>query len=79
MLYGDKVIQTFSAKEYHLSKLLENLFSKPWDDIWLVFNIAISQGSMLLRNKNNHILQIKSLKENDEHFNRIFAKFCIIH
>jgi hypothetical protein len=33
MLYGDKVIQTFSTKEYHLSKLLENVFSKSCEDI----------------------------------------------
>ena len=72
MLYGDEVIQRFSSKEYHLSKLLEKVFSKSWDDIWLVFNVAISQRAMLLRNKNNHILQIKNLKENDEYFNRIF-------
>ncbi len=76
MLYGDEVIQRFSSKEYHLSKLLEKVFSKSWDDIWLVFNIAISQRAMLLRNKNNHILQIKNLKENDEYFDRIFTKFC---
>ena len=79
MLYGDEVIQRFSSKEYHLSKLLEKVFSKSWDDIWLVFNIAISQRAMLLRNKNNHILQIKNLKENDEYFDRSSLSSAIIH
>jgi hypothetical protein len=76
MLYGNDVIRRFSSKEYHLTKLLEKVFSKSWDDIWLVFNIAISQRAMLLRNRNNHMIQIKNLKENDEYFKSIFAKFC---
>jgi hypothetical protein len=74
--YSQSLSKLIQLDTHHLSKLLENAFSKSWDDIWLVFNIAISQRAMLLRNKNNHILQIKNLKENDEQFNRIFTKFC---
>jgi hypothetical protein len=76
MLYGNEVIQRFSAQKYYLNNLMEKVFSKSWDDIWLIFNVAISQRAILLRNRKNHIIQIKNLKENDEHFNAIFSKFC---
>jgi hypothetical protein len=41
MLYGNDVIQRFSSKEYHLAKLLEKVFSKSWDDIWLAILLQI--------------------------------------
>ena len=52
---------------------MENVFSKSWDDIWLTFDVAISQRAILLRNRKNYIIQIKNLKvkENDEYFNLI--------
>jgi hypothetical protein len=55
---------------------MEKVFSKSWDDIWLTFNVAISQRAILLRNRKNYIIQLKNLKENDEYFNSIFSKFC---
>ena len=62
--------------KYYLDNLMENVFSKSWDDIWLTFDVAISQRAILLRNRKNYIIQIKNLKENDEYFNLIFNKFC---
>jgi hypothetical protein len=76
MLYGDEVIRKFSSKEYDLAKLMEKVFSRPWDDIWLVFNIALSQRAILLTKGNNYITQMKTLIENDEYFNTTFNKFC---
>jgi hypothetical protein len=76
MLYGNEVIQRFSSQKYYLDNLMEKVFSKSWDDIWLTFNVAISQRAILLRNRKNYIIQIKNLKENDEYFNSIFSKFC---
>jgi hypothetical protein len=76
MWYGNQVIRNFSSKEYDLTRLTEKVFSKSWDDIWLVFNIAISQRSILLKNRNNHITQLKNLLENDEFFGMTFTKFC---
>ena len=51
MVYGSEVIQRFTSKQHRLSKLMENVFSKSWDDIWLAFNIAISERAMLLRSR----------------------------
>lgn len=76
MWYGNEVIRNFSSKEYDLNRLTEKVFSKSWDDIWLAFNIAISQRSILLKNGNNHITQLKNLMENDEFFKMTFTKFC---
>lgn len=57
---------------------MEKVFFKSWDDIWLTFDVAISERAILLRNRINYIIQIKNLKvkENDEYFNLIFNKFC---
>ena len=55
---------------------MEKVFSESWDDIWLTFDVAISQRAILLRNRKNYIIQIKNLKENDEYFNSNFSKFC---
>lgn len=76
MLYGDDVIRRFSSKNYDLTKLLEKAFSKSWDDIRLVFNIAISQRAMLLKNRCNYMTQLKHLKENDERFRILFDRLC---
>jgi hypothetical protein len=76
MLYGNEVIQRFSSKKYCLDNLMEKVFSKPWDDIWITFNVAISERAILLRTRKNHIILIKNLKENDEYFNSLFNKFC---
>jgi hypothetical protein len=76
MLYGNEVIQRFSSQKYYLDDLMKKVFSKPWDDIWLTFNVAISERAILLRNRKNHITQLKNLKENDAYFNTIFNKFC---
>jgi hypothetical protein len=77
MLYGNDVIRKFSSQKYHLNKLMEKAFSKSWDDVWLTFKVAVTQCAILLRDRKNYIIQIKNLKENDEHFNVIFTKFCI--
>lgn len=77
MLYGNEVIQKFSSQKYYLNNLLEKVFSKSWDDMWLTFNIAISQRASLLRDSKNYIIQIKNLKENDQYFSGIFTKFCV--
>jgi hypothetical protein len=74
--YGDDVIRRFSSKNYDLTKLLEKAFSKSWDDIRLVFNIAISQRAMLLRNRRNYMTQLKDLKQNDERFRILFDRLC---
>jgi hypothetical protein len=76
MLYGNEVIQRFSSQKYYLDNLMEKVFSKSWDDIWITFNVAISQRAILLRTRKNHIIEIKNLKENDQYFNSIFSKFC---
>src|SRR5215467_1060002 len=77
MLYGNDVIRKFSSQKYHLNNLMEKVFSKSWDDVWLTFRVAITQRASLLRDRKNYIMQIKNLKENDEYFNVIFTKFCI--
>jgi len=56
--------------------LIDKVFSKKWDDFWLIFNVAISERSILLSNKNNNIIQILNLKENDKEFDELFKKFC---
>lgn len=62
MLYGNEVIQRFSSQKYCLDNMMKKIFSKSWDDIWLTFNIAISQRANLLRNRKNHIMQNKDSK-----------------
>jgi hypothetical protein len=76
MLYGNDVIRKFSSQKYHLNNLMEKVFSKSWDDVWLTFKVAISQRETLLTGRKNYITQINELKEKDEYFNVIFDKFC---
>jgi hypothetical protein len=76
MSYGNEVVNSFTGKQLSLDTIMEKVFSKSWDDIWLVFNLAISQRAMLLEYKKNQITEIKRLKENDEEFNTIYKKFC---
>jgi hypothetical protein len=76
MLYGNEVIRRFSTRKYYLGNLMERVFSKSWDDIWLIFNVAIFERAILLKNKENHITQLKYLKENDGYFCTMFNKFC---
>lgn len=65
--------------KYYLDNLMENVFSKSWDDIWLTFDVAISQRAILLRNRKNYIIQIKNLKENDEYSIRSSINSALIH
>lgn len=58
MIYGDDVITLFTSNLYKLEALIEKVFSKKWDDIWLIFNVALSERSILLSNKNNNFIQI---------------------
>ena len=71
MLYGSEVIRNFI-----LGMIMDKFFANSWDDIWLAFNLAISQRAMLLEYKKNQISEIKKLKEKDEEFNAIYEKFC---
>lgn len=48
MIYGNEVISRFTGKQLSLEIIMEKVFSKLWDDIWLVFNLAIPQRAMLL-------------------------------
>ncbi len=78
MLYGNVTRERkFSSQKYHLNNLMEKVFTKSWDDVWLTFKVAITQRATLLRDRKNYIIQIKNLKENDGHFNLIFTNFCI--
>jgi hypothetical protein len=76
MLYGNDVINSFTGKQSSLDIIMEKVFSKSWDDIWLVLNLAISQRATLLEYKKNQITEIKRLKENDQEFNTIYKRFC---
>lgn len=76
VLYGNEVIIRFTGKQLSLDIIMDKVFSKLWDDIWLVFNLAIPQRAMLLEYKKNHITEIKRLKENDVEFKAIYKQFC---
>ena len=50
--------------KYYLDNLMEKVFSKSWDDIWLTFDVAISQHAC------HSIEEQKKLHYTDKKFKR---------
>ncbi|HZD36259.1 MAG TPA: hypothetical protein VE130_13745 [Nitrososphaeraceae archaeon] len=58
LLYGSDVTKNFTHEQLDLGKVLNKVFRKKWDDIWLSVKMAISQRTLLLRNGNSIINEI---------------------
>jgi len=58
LLYGSNVTRTFTHEQLDLPKVMNKVFRRKWDDIWLSVKMAISQRTLLLRDGNNIINEI---------------------
>lgn len=59
LLYGSNVTRNFTHERLDLGKVLDKVFRRKWDDIWLSVNLAIYQRTLLLKYGNNIINEIK--------------------
>jgi hypothetical protein len=77
LLYGSDVTRNFTHEKSALGTVLDKVFRRKWDDIWLSVNLAISQRSLLLRTGDNIINEIKrALAEKiDSNFITNYDKF----
>ncbi|MEM3160408.1 MAG: hypothetical protein QXJ74_06465 [Nitrososphaera sp.] len=79
LLYGSDVTKNFTHEGLDLGKVMNKVFRKKWDDIWLSVKMAISQRTLLLRDGNNIINEIDcSLTKNADpafmtHYNKFVA------
>jgi hypothetical protein len=58
LLYGSDITKNFTHEGLDLRKVMNKVFRKKWDDIWLSVKMAISQRTLLLRDGNNIINEI---------------------
>ncbi|WP_337863308.1 hypothetical protein [Nitrososphaera sp.] len=59
LLYGNDVTKNFTHERAALVNVLDKVFRKKWDDIWLSVDLAISQRSLLLETGSNIINEIR--------------------
>lgn len=74
LVYGNDVARKFTRDQLSLSKTLDRVFTRKWDDIWLTLTVAILQRSILLEHGNNIIKEIKYIHEQQD--NLVF-KTCL--
>jgi len=61
LLYGSDVTRKYTPDQSDLPTVLQKVFTRQWDDIWLSLSIATSQRSLLLEYGNNYMMQIKQV------------------
>jgi hypothetical protein len=59
LLYGSDITRNFTHEKSTLGTVLDKVFRRKWDDIWLSINLAISQRSLLLKTGSNIIKEIR--------------------
>lgn len=74
-VYGSDSTKRFTANKLTLDHVLESVFSKSWDDIWLAVNTGIEQRRILLEHKINHITEIQRLYKTNSNFEKELKKF----
>jgi hypothetical protein len=77
LLYGSNVTKNFTHEQLDLGKVMNKVFRKKWDDIWLSVNMAIAQRTLLLEYGNNIINEINQAltKGADPSFISAYDKF----
>lgn len=75
-LYGNNVIKRFTKQDLSVGKLMEKVFSKSWDDIWLILNVAISELALLREYQVSHLSEFERLMRSDSEFKEKFLDFC---
>jgi hypothetical protein len=77
LLYGSNVTKNFTHEQLDLGKVMNKVFRKKWDDIWLSVNMAIAQRTLLLEYGNNIINEINQAltKGADPNFISAYDKF----
>ncbi len=80
LLYGSDVTRNFTHEKSALGNVLDKVFRRKWDDIWLSLKLAISQRSLLLRTGSNIINEIRlALSEKgDPNFIANYNKFVTV-
>ena len=81
LLYGSDVTKNFTHEQLDLGKVMNKVFRKKWDDIWLSIRMAISQRTLLLRGGNNIISEIDHslTKKADPKFIANYDRFVANH
>jgi hypothetical protein len=77
LLYGSDVTRNFTHEKLNLNSILNKVFTRRWDDIWLSLNLAVSQRSILLKQGNNIFSNLQELLsvQKDRRFADYFDKF----
>lgn len=76
LLYGSDVTRKFTHDQASLSKVLDKVFTRKWDDIWLSLNVAIFERGLLLGHGTNHMKELKlMLEHNNPEFKTHYNKF----
>lgn len=77
LLYGSDVTKNFTHGQLDLGKVLNKVFRNKWDDIWLSIKMAISQRTLLLKNRQSIIHEIERSLTNktDPTFRAQYGKF----
>lgn len=80
LLYGSNVTKSFTLEQLDLGKVMNKVFRKKWDDIWLAVNMAIGQRTLLLENGKNIIneMDLSLTKNADPDFIANYDKFVAI-
>lgn len=59
-VYGSETTKRFTDGSLTLGMMLEKVFPKVWDDLWLGLKVGIKQRDLFLSYKTNHITHIKN-------------------
>jgi hypothetical protein len=63
LVYGSEVTRHFTRQGLGLQSVLDRVFRRKWDDVWLALESAISQRALLLRTGNSIINELRRYLE----------------
>lgn len=77
LLYGSDVTRKFTYDQASLGKVLDKVFTRKWDDIWLSLKVAIFERGLLLVHGTNHMAELKRMIEDgNTAFKTYYNKFA---
>lgn len=76
LVYGSDVTRKFTHDQASLGKVLDKVFTRKWDDIWLSLSVAISERGILLDRGTNHMRELKCMLERgNSEFKKYYDNF----
>ena len=62
-VFGDEPVMRFTNNEMTLKDVLETVFPRDWDDIWLALTVGVEQKRILLKHGKNHFTEFKRMNK----------------